>query len=361
MELSDPLEQLVNLENLNKYKMAGLICTKVLDKLINTIQPYSDIFELCCLGDKLIIDACQEVYLDIKEKGIAFPCCISVNNIAGCFSPTKEKSIKIKKGDVVKIELGVHIDGFPAVIAYTIIVNWSIDDQDSRKLNLIKSLTEASKEILNVLKPGKTNNDVQNIMDKFSKKYDLNTMSTFDDLDEIKIPGIISYQISKFILDGNNDDTDNFVHKCILCKNCTHYPFFQRETEFEENEIYAVDLMYSTGSGKLHKSDYETNIYKRSFENWATLKLNSSKKVITSFNSVFPININKFMTNSFKLGLKECNSKKLLCPYDIYEETQNELIGRLKFTVIIGTEPILIAARSEDQVLNSFKTSLLKN
>ena len=46
------------------------------------------------------------------EKGISFPTCISVNNIVGHYSPLKSEDQQLKEGDVAKIALGVHIDGF---------------------------------------------------------------------------------------------------------------------------------------------------------------------------------------------------------------------------------------------------------
>ena len=38
------------------------------------------------------------------------------------FSPCPEDSIKLKNGDVVKIDLGAHIDGFSAMVAHTVVV-----------------------------------------------------------------------------------------------------------------------------------------------------------------------------------------------------------------------------------------------
>jgi len=56
------------------------------------------------------------------EKGLAFPVCISVNEICGHYSPMEEDSIKLKNGDVVKIDVGIHIDGFIAMAAHTTVV-----------------------------------------------------------------------------------------------------------------------------------------------------------------------------------------------------------------------------------------------
>jgi methionine aminopeptidase len=63
------------------------------------------------------------------EKGIAFPVCLSINEVCGHFSPLvsdsedKEKEFSIlKEGDVVKVDLGVHIDGYIGLVAHTIVV-----------------------------------------------------------------------------------------------------------------------------------------------------------------------------------------------------------------------------------------------
>ena len=52
--------------------------------------------------------------------GIAFPCCISVNNCICHYSPlTHDADTVLKEGDLAKIDLGAHIDGFIAVVAHT--------------------------------------------------------------------------------------------------------------------------------------------------------------------------------------------------------------------------------------------------
>ena len=56
------------------------------------------------------------------ERGIAFPCCISVNEICGHYSPCPDDSTTLKLEDLVKIECGAHIDGFAAGAAHTIVI-----------------------------------------------------------------------------------------------------------------------------------------------------------------------------------------------------------------------------------------------
>jgi len=57
--------------------------------------------------DQYIEEELRKVFHSKKakklERGIAFPCCISINNIMGHFSPLAEDSVQIKEGDVVKM------------------------------------------------------------------------------------------------------------------------------------------------------------------------------------------------------------------------------------------------------------------
>ena len=60
--------------------------------------------------------------------GIAFPTCVSSNAAICHMSPLSsdpEGSNVLKKGDVVRIELGAHIDGYIAQAAHTVIIGAS--------------------------------------------------------------------------------------------------------------------------------------------------------------------------------------------------------------------------------------------
>jgi methionine aminopeptidase len=57
--------------------------------------------------DALIDEELKKVYNSKKtkkmERGIAFPTCVSVNNIMGHYSPMKDDSSELKEGDVAKM------------------------------------------------------------------------------------------------------------------------------------------------------------------------------------------------------------------------------------------------------------------
>lgn len=90
------------------------------------------------------------------KKGIAFPTCLSVNNCICHFSPTKnDPDYQLKEGDVVKIDLGAHIDGFIAVAAHTVVARSDVAAKvTGSAADVILATYWASQAALRLLKPG---------------------------------------------------------------------------------------------------------------------------------------------------------------------------------------------------------------
>ncbi|KAF5464929.1 hypothetical protein F2P56_014966 [Juglans regia] len=53
------------------------------------------------------------------EREVAFPICISVNFTAGHFSPLASDETMLEEGDMLKIDIDCHRDGFIVVVAHT--------------------------------------------------------------------------------------------------------------------------------------------------------------------------------------------------------------------------------------------------
>lgn len=66
------------------------------------------------------------------------------------------------------------------------------------------------------------------------------------------VEGVMSHQMKQFIIDGN---------KCVLNKPSPEAKV--EDSEFSENEVYAIDIVVSSGEGKTKVLDEkETTIYK---------------------------------------------------------------------------------------------------
>lgn len=78
----------------------------------------------------LLLEVAEEVEDLMRKRGLrpAFPTCISLDDIAAHYSPTHDDSSRFRKGNVVKLDLGAHLDGWVADTAVTVEVgtrNWT--------------------------------------------------------------------------------------------------------------------------------------------------------------------------------------------------------------------------------------------
>ena len=85
----------------------------------------------------------------IKELGggIAFPVNVSINENAAHYAPDIKDPLILKDGNLVKIDVGVHVDGYICDRAFTVCINKSTHP-------LIKAAEKALEESLKIIKPG---------------------------------------------------------------------------------------------------------------------------------------------------------------------------------------------------------------
>ncbi|MBO4569268.1 MAG: type II methionyl aminopeptidase [Candidatus Methanomethylophilaceae archaeon] len=90
-----------------------------------------------------LYDVAQEVEGYIREHGcgLAFPCNISINEVAAHYTPSCTDKKVFKLGDVVKVDCGAHLDGYVGDTAGTVEVGTSA----------YSSLIEASKNARNTV------------------------------------------------------------------------------------------------------------------------------------------------------------------------------------------------------------------
>ena len=114
--------------------------------------------DICIKTDARLEEETSKAFKKDKKvgKGIAFPCCVSVNNCICHFSPLNtEPDVLLKDGDLVKLDFGAHIDGFISVVAHTVAVGASKDNKvKGRKADALMAAHLASEAALRLVKPG---------------------------------------------------------------------------------------------------------------------------------------------------------------------------------------------------------------
>jgi curved DNA binding protein len=158
-----------------KYKMASEITQRVLREVIDRCVPGASIKDTCIYGDKRLDEETLRVFKKDKDvkKGIAFPTCLSVNNYICHFSPlVSDPDMILKDDDVVKIDLGCHIDGYVAVVAHTLVVGATREKKvTGRRADCILAAYYAAEAALRLIKPTENNTVVTEMIDRIANVY----------------------------------------------------------------------------------------------------------------------------------------------------------------------------------------------
>jgi len=175
----------VNDASLDKYKAASEIANNTLKALLVATVAGKTTTDLCALGNKLIQAQCEGVFKGKKNaegkpmrKGVAFPVCISVNECAGNNCPMRTDAGQVlQNGDVVKIDLGVHIDYYLAVTAHTVVIGATADAKVKGKTaDLVLSALHGAQIALKTIQVGASNYQVTDAMKTVSECYGVNAV-----------------------------------------------------------------------------------------------------------------------------------------------------------------------------------------
>ncbi|MFS7945578.1 putative methionyl aminopeptidase [Helianthus anomalus] len=311
LDLSSP-------EVVTKYKLAAEVVNKALQLVLSECKPKAKIVDICDKGDTYIKEQTGSMYKNVKkkiERGVAFPTCLSVNNTVCHFSPLASDETVLEEGDIVKIDMGCHIDGFIAVVGHTHVLQQG--PVTGRAADAIAAANTAAEVALRLVKPGKKNQDVTEAIQKVAAAYDCKI-----------VEGVLSHQLKQFVIDGN---------KVVL--SVSNPETRVDDAEFEENEVYSIDIVTSTGDGKPKLLDEkQTTIYKRAVDKSYHLKMKASRFVFSEISQNFPImpfSARVLEEKRARFGLLECVNHELLQPYPVLHEKPGDFVAQIKFTVLL--------------------------
>ena len=234
---------------LDKYKAASIIANEALKKVISLCLVGADIYTVCQEGDKLMEEELKKIFTNKKskklERGIAFPTCISVNHVMGHYSPLKDETTALNEGDLAKIDLGCHLDGFTATAAHTIVVSADPNSKVSgRQADVILAAYNSHQAALRLIKEAGTNTSVTETMAGICEVYECQP-----------VEGVLSHKMKKHLIDGN----DVIINKETPEQRVEEY-------EFMPGDVFALDTYVSTGEGKPKESEFRTTVFKRELD-----------------------------------------------------------------------------------------------
>ena len=148
------------MDKFEKFREAGKISREV-KKYARTIIK----------KDAKAIDIAEAIELKIEELGgkASFPVDVSINDMSAHYNPHIDDTLTLKEGDLVKIDMGAHIDGYVTDTAFTSSIGANEENE-----KLIKAVEEALEIAVSMAKPGIEINQIGIAVEKKIKSYGFN-------------------------------------------------------------------------------------------------------------------------------------------------------------------------------------------
>jgi len=192
---------------LQAFKEAGKMASRIRE----------DSKRLIMVGESLL-DVAETVEQMIMEAGArpAFPVNISINDIAAHYTPELESELSLDEKDLVKVDLGVDLDGALADTAYTVDLGG-----DSGKL--VTAAEEALENAIKLIRPGVAIGDVSAAIEDAIKGHGFRPISN----------------LSGHMIKSNE------LHAGVEIPNVRTGETYR----FKEGDIFAVEPFATTGAG----------------------------------------------------------------------------------------------------------------
>ena len=208
-----------------KYRHAGKIAAEARDygaKMVKEKVHYLD-----------VVNSVESMILK-NGGGLAFPVNISVDEVAAHFSPKHDdKSLVFKKGDVVKLDVGAHVDGYIADTAVTVEVGTNnYSDMIKASRNALENAIGVMGAGVNLSDVGKTIEDtivsygyksIDNLTGHSLERYNLHSglsvPNVSDRLSIVKPRNGAVLAVEPFATDGAGFVNTGEGSNIYLCKN----------------------------------------------------------------------------------------------------------------------------------------------
>eukprot|EP00753_Platysulcus_tardus_P019908 PLAT7613.2.p2 GENE.PLAT7613.2~~PLAT7613.2.p2 ORF type:complete len:424 (+),score=264.36 PLAT7613.2:53-1273(+) len=317
----EAIEDLSEPQVVEKYLKAADIADRALAGVIERCVAGADVAEICNWSDDFILAELEPLYRKKRiAKGVAFPTCVSPNQFAAHFSPLGSESVVLADNDLVRIDLGVHVDGYISVVAHTLVVGTTPTAEaplDGDRAVVTKAAYVALQAAMRVVKPGNHNSDVTAVIKKVADAFGVEALQ-----------GQLSHQMKRFVIDGNKVAITSETPESKV-----------DDFEFAENEVYQLDVAMTTGDGKLRESDARTTVFMRDVERMYRPKLKTSRSLladITRKHSTLPFSLRAFDERTARLGITELVRQNIVFPHPVLSARPDESVAHFKTTLLLS-------------------------
>lgn len=257
-----------------------------------------------------IIDICEKTEDLIRKKGgkPAFPCNVSINEIAAHYTSSPGDTRTVPAGSLVKVDIGVHVDGYIADTAVTICFNPEYD-------NLVSTAKDALETGVKNIRPGMFTSRFGAMIQKVIESHGLKPVAN-----------LTGHQVGRYL-----------IHVGRSLPNVSHIS----ASRVNAGEVYAIEpfVTLKNAAGKVEGSR-EAYIFR--FMKQRSLKNEDAKKIcdyiVKNFHTL-PFTerwLQKIVPpDRYKAAFAELLSSKTLMSYPVFVEVSGKPVAQAEHTVLV--------------------------
>jgi len=279
----------------DKYREAGRIAAEVMDAAYKKVKEGARLLEVADYAEGLIV-----------EMGArpAFPLNISINERAAHYTPDVDDPSVFESGDLVKLDIGVHIDGYIGDIARSKAIGGGHKE-------LIAAAEGALENAISAVKPGVKTNEIGGIVEK-----------TIKDFGFLPVSNLTGHMLTEWNLHGGTVVPN--------VRTMTGYTF-------REGDVFAIEPFSTDGAGRVVD---ETNAMIFRYIQDKPLRMQEARNILTHVKekySTLPF-AERWVAGlvpRFKLGLalRQLVSSKSIHAYHILKEKEGGLVAQAEHSI----------------------------
>lgn len=298
---------LLSEDMLDHYLKAGRIAAEVRRRAKNSVKAGASILQIC-----------ETVEGDIRKRGgePAFPCNVCVNDVAAHYSSPPDDLKTIPKGAIVKVDLGVQVEGYIADTAITV----SLDPQYE---SMVHAVNEALEQAIKAVKPKAKISQIGQTVQKTIEKYGFKP-----------IRNLSGHQMSRYVLHTGKSipNVGSFMLHSI-----------------DEGEVYAIEpfLTLASGEGEVEGTE---NAYIYRFQKERRFDDSNAMELLTlikaSYKSLpFSLRWIKGNEKDTREAFNELIAKKCVSSYPVLVETAGCVVAQAEDTVVVTKDGCIVTTR----------------
>ena len=295
-------------EVIQKFEKAGLIAKKIKNELIEKLVTVNN----------RIIDIAETIEREIEKLGgkPAFPVNIGIGNIAAHYTPLPNEETVVPDNQIIKVDFGVHIDGYPVDTALSFYFG---DNSDI--IEMINTAKEAVYKAIEAIKPGTELINIGYVIEDFVKERGYKVIENLN-----------GHLLTQYDLHGEKE---------LPVSSKSKSP-----GRIEEGEIYAVEVFVTNGDGWAKSSD-DIRIYSvfEKLPKRLPIHVKSARDVlrfIITDRKTLPFTprwlLRKFSDPEIRVGIATLERLGILIPYPVLVEKKESIVAQYEETILITKE-----------------------